>query len=811
MPGFTASQKSQLDWKRDYIHALNLQDDTEFLDFAKALLEDKSLGKKGVSQGDTFEKVARNGKKAHTQVYLSATHDVIYWQSAGAANKIFGKQPCIFINHIVNVAEGQETSNFKAFGSQDVTEAERSFSIVTDKRSLDLIAPTMEARKVWVKTLHLLVHGLKNPPTTSKMRSYFKEQWNRADENRTGNLTHGEAILIMRRMNITMSDAAVSDMIRKYDRNKNGVMDEEEFYKCMEDLFSLRPEVVAIVNKLKQTIACNAHSPGVNAEELCAWFNKEQLQRGEPEMTREDALEEIRRLTEDPLATEMRIVHFATMLDEYTNSAFDPVRKMLGIGSSVEDYMSQPMSHYFISSSHNTYLTGDQLNGKSSVDQYRRVLQQGCRCVELDCWDDGSEEQPIITHGHTLCTKIMFKEAIEEIKNCAFGPPANNPYPVILSIEMHCSHQNQKRMYDICKEVLGSMMLQLPVDHTSMEDLPSPGSLMNKIIIKGKQSTQEQEQNILPPEDESDLDDSIDDEKIIGEIKDLPADEAASQTSHRRSSLLPFFDKDKDAAKSARPSKIHHEWSSLIYLAACHFKSFDSPGRPYEISSLAEGKCKKRAAESHKAFIRYNVKQLSRIYPFGGRVDSSNLDPILPWACGNQLVALNFQTRDLPMQLNFGKFEENGRSGYVLKPPFMRLTGVKAVPMKLTVTVLSCQRLPNHRGGEILDPYVKVELHGLGPDARQQQTKAVSDNGFNPAYGQGEGESFEFPVKEPESALLRVIVLDQVKGQDDFIGQSTVPVTCLRRGYRHLPLYERSNGTISLAGVLCKFEMEVIP
>ena len=36
------------------------------------------------------------------------------------------------------------------------------------------------------------------------------------------------------------------------------------------------------------------------------------------------------------------------------------------------------------------------------------------------------------------------------------------------------------------------------------------------------------------------------------------------------------------------------------------------------------------------------------------------------------MAALNFQTLDLPMQLNLGFFELNGRCGYVLKPYCMR-------------------------------------------------------------------------------------------------------------------------------------------
>ena len=43
-------------------------------------------------------------------------------------------------------------------------------------------------------------------------------------------------------------------------------------------------------------------------------------------------------------------------------------------------------------------------------------------------------------------------------------------------------------------------------------------------------------------------------------------------------------------------------------------------------------------------FIQYSRLQLSRVYPKGQRIDSSNYDPIPMWCSGSQLVSLNYQT-----------------------------------------------------------------------------------------------------------------------------------------------------------------------
>ncbi|XP_039365064.1 1-phosphatidylinositol 4,5-bisphosphate phosphodiesterase eta-2 isoform X2 [Mauremys reevesii] len=809
--------------------------------------------------------------------YLDEHKSCIRWRPSRKNEKAK-----ISIDSMQEVCEGKQSEIFQRYadGSFDPN---CCFSIYygDHMESLDLVSSSGEEARTWITGLKYLMAGISDEDSLSKRQrtrdQWLKQTFDEADKNGDCSLSINEVLQLMHKLNVNLPRQKVKQMFKEADTDDNqGTLGFDEFcafYKMM----STRRDLYLLM------LTYSNHKDYLDADDLKRFLEIEQKMTN---VTKEYCLEIINQF--EPCLENKK--QGALGIDGFTNYTRSPSGDIFNPEHyQVNQDMTQPLSHYFITSSHNTYLMGDQLMSQSRVDMYAWVLQSGCRCVEVDCWD-GPDGEPIVHHGYTLTSKILFKDVIETINKYAF---IKNEYPVVLSIENHCSVLQQKKMAQYLIEILGDKLDLSSVRNEDSTKLPSPESLKGKILVKGKKLpatiSDDAEEGEVSDEDSADeIDDdcklmngdastnrkrveNIAKKKLDSLIKEskirdcedpnnftvatLPPSGKLSQKSdikknkledevesgedsstnkrYSRSLMGSFSKRKKKGSKLKKASSLEEGEDDLdcqgnLARGAVHYSRMSRQKKTmklsralsdlvkytksvgihdveteisssWQVSSFSETKAHQILQQKPAQYLRFNQHQLSRIYPSSYRVDSSNYNPQPFWNAGCQMVALNYQSEGRMLQLNRAKFNANGNCGYILKPKCM-CQGVfnpnsedplpSQLKKQLVLRIISGQQLPKPRDsmlgdrGEIIDPFVEVEIIGLPVDCYKEQTRVVDDNGFNPMWE----ETLVFTVHMPEIALVRFLVWDHDPIGRDFIGQRTIAFTSMMPGYRHVYL-----------------------
>ncbi|CAK4032828.1 1-phosphatidylinositol 4,5-bisphosphate phosphodiesterase 1 [Lecanosticta acicola] len=498
----------------------------------------------------------------------------------------------------------------------------------------------------------------------------------------------------------------------------------------------------------------------------------------------------------------------ATNFEQFLERLLDPASSA---ALPIKVDLEHPLSSYFISTSHNTYLSGNQLWGKSTTDAYKNVLKRGCRCIEVDIWDGDSpsssgaedeaddshdvgklssllkkglsrirshsnpdkpqedspastqtlmptpwrtesgRDEPVVYHGHTATSEMPFRKVCEVVREYAFR---TSNLPLIVSLELHCSPPQQEMVAQLMTDYWGEFLFQLPKDFSDSTPLPPLSTLKNKILVKVKYT---------PPE------------------KATKADKKPSKRTDD-----PEATEEEDSTKANQTETVVEKLSNMgIFTRAFHFSSFDQPEAqiPTHVFSLSESKLLECCREQPDELFDHNLQYLMRAYPKSTRVTSSNLDPAPLWRFGIQMVALNYQKLNAAMMLNTAQFEDS--DGWILKPQgYLPTKGKQScaatrVTMDLSVKIFAGQHLGADH--DIPNAYVKCELHveskaeakdgqipngGKNKGGEWKRQTAVR-HGRDPDFGAAKLEFKGVQQVVPEMSFLRLKVMDDALAQKD--------------------------------------------
>ncbi|KAI0802122.1 1-phosphatidylinositol-4,5-bisphosphate phosphodiesterase [Xylaria sp. FL0064] len=478
---------------------------------------------------------------------------------------------------------------------------------------------------------------------------------------------------------------------------------------------------------------------------------------------------------------------------------------------------SYPLTEYFISSSHNTYLVGHQLSGKSSASAYESALTTGARCVEIDAWDnEENEDEPKVTHGYTLVSNIPFRSVCKAIRDVVDKEAAEavdrqgyRAAPIILSLENHCGAHGQMRLVEIMKEIWGDRLLSKAIRQKGHQEQDTKdeqvylSELGSKIVLIVEY--------FFPNADDKSSDESSDDSSSEDEEeKEARAAYKARKKAVKNGGIIPELAALGVYAQSVKPRD--NSWFESTLNEPHH-----------HLINLSETGLQALMPANNDYISRHNANYLMRVFPKGTRISSKNFPQVPFWGVGAQICAMNWQTFGGSMQLNEAMF--SGTEGFVLKPAALRAGGSgrlnngRRKKLRLHVAGASNVPVPEDRAAEDIKPYVTCSLvHPDDVEGKHQKSKTKHYRQHKLGFlHKGENppptdplwdEILEWEYDDNELVFLRIFIKDDIS----FTENPIYAVTAVRLfyvvpGWSFIRLLDLK-GHETRCSLLVKFEFE---
>ncbi|KAG8888563.1 Phospholipase C [Tulasnella sp. 332] len=719
-----------------------------------------------LQQGTPMLKIsAKQGTKLR-KFWLDADQGQVLWESRTGG--------LISIENIREMRTGANARNYRELFKIAEDAEPRWMTIIYlcdgKYKTLHVVALSVDVFHMWNTTLRKL-HSLRRELMSGlgnmerRQLVWEKQYWKAADTSEDSRLDFGEVEKMCTRLNIYSPRSDLWAKFEQVDTDRDGHLDFNDFRRFV-TLLKARPDIEKLYSQYStggrmeyhnfENLMRQTQKTALNDEQLRQLFEKysgpSESKALPTSNTHTPVLTSHHVNSSHALATAIKemnismplpplppatlddppfitLASFTTFLMSSDNAAFSDQA-----GQTYQD-MTHPISEYFISSSHNTYLVGSQLVGESTCEGYIRVLLQGCRSVELDIWD--GDVEPCVYHGRTLTSKVSVREVSRAIMKYAF---VASPYPIIISCEIHCSVHQQNLLARIFREEFGNALLSGPLpgrEHERQEGvrvLPSPDDLKGKILLKAKKLYAAQDTPLEDKDVNVDADSSITDTTSSASEQEATGLRGLMEKV-REGGAGALLSRGKFPARGVSPAqgvsskakaKVSEEFSALLFYTVgvkCKGLNKKETYEPVHLFSLSEKTASKIMKASMVDLIKHNRTHMIRIYPKGTRMSSTNYEPHRYWASGAHLVALNWQTSDLGYMINHAMFQRNGGCGMVLKPEALRLKDKQSLTTLtkhyLDVTIISAQQLPRPKDREgrelhtkaIIDPFVEVSLH----------------------------------------------------------------------------------------------------